>query len=138
MLDCVEKRKERMERRQADDEKAQLDHLNKIFSRQRAVESMAGEIRKLHSAHDFKAEFEIASAAEIVKEAEKTAERARETGSAQDVIEHAEETVRKVRKELEVKRTDWAGKRAVIRHIIGLLEDVQYEWPLAPETDQAP
>ncbi|KAG6358194.1 hypothetical protein INS49_014078 [Diaporthe citri] len=138
MLDDAEERMERRARHQADAEKAQGNHHNKISGRQRAIERLAGKIKQIYFEDNVKAEFEIASAAETVDQAQTTAERARETGSTQDVIDNAEATTNLARQELEVKRSDWAAERAVILHMVELLEDGQYHWPLAPETKQAP
>lgn len=127
-------------RPQADTEEDQADFLSghaDIFSQERARKNLIAALSRLHLDRTSTAEHEIASAADTVQLAEEATEEARATGSAQSVIKKTQATTRKVRKDLEEKRRDLAAERVIMLHIISILGDDQYGWPLATETNKS-
>lgn len=143
-MEQMEERLDRLFPQQADTEEAMDDqwshpHYDQVFSDERAIEDLIVAQKILYLDLKSKAKTEIASAEKMVQQTEntlkkvqsveKTMEKARETGVVQAAIKGAEAAVKMARRELEVKRRDWAAMRVKMLHIIDNLGDKQYGWP---------
>lgn len=112
---------------------------HKLWDHEQAKQETIEKIKLDYLDICLKAEKEIASSEERVKQEEMALEALRGKDMAhEDEIKNAVILLTKAQRELGQKRNLLDNKRTFLLHFVNMLGDEQYQWPAYPKTSQVP